>query len=97
MKYFKMADHGGRFEDLPGDVTRRLFWFFSIIYSNTRMTIGCVYSILIEMHLRIIDSIKKSKTNDRSTITLLAKRIWLYLEVSFKFLLSSGLYRIERI
>ena len=49
MKYFKMADHGGRFEDLPGDVTRRLFWFFSIIYSNTRMKIGCVYSILIEV------------------------------------------------
>ena len=22
MEYFKMADHGGRFEDLPSDVTR---------------------------------------------------------------------------
>ena len=27
VKYFKMADHGGRFEDLPSDVTRGLFLF----------------------------------------------------------------------
>ena len=57
MNYFKMADHGGRFEDLPSDVTRG-------IYSNTRMKIGCVYSTLIEIHLRIIDLIMKSKTNE---------------------------------
>ena len=74
-----MADHGGRFEDLPSDVTRG-------IYSNTRMKIGCVYSTLIEIHLRIIDLIKKSKTNEVINITLLAKRIGLYLEV-FKFIL----------
>ena len=57
MEYFKMAGHGGRFEDLPSDVTRG-------IYSNTRMKIGCVYSTLIEVHLRIIDLIKKSKTSE---------------------------------
>ena len=64
MEYFKMADHGRRFEDLPSpsDVTRGLL-FFSIIYSNTRMKIGCVYSTLIEMHFGIIDLIKKLKTN----------------------------------
>ena len=75
MEYFKMADLGGRFEDLPSDVTRG-------IYSNTRLKIGCVYSTLIEIHLRIIDLIKKSKTN---YFTCKENLVVLYLEV-FKFI-----------
>ena len=66
--------------DLLCDVTRG-------IYSNTRMKIGCVYSTLIEIHLRIIDLIKKSKTNE--VILLYLQRefgcTWSELEV-FKFI-----------
>ena len=61
------------------------------------MKIGCVYSTLIEMHLRIIDSIKKSKTNEVLLLYLQREFGCTWRYYSNLFLLSSGLYRIERI
>ena len=55
------------------------------------MKIGCVYSTLIEMHLRIIDLIKKSKTSE--VLLLYLQRefgcAWRYSNL---FLWSGGLY-----
>ena len=49
------------------------------------MKIGCIYSTLIEMHLRIINLIKKSKTNEV---------ILLYLQREFHLVVPGGIIQI---